>query len=119
MSLLTAEDTLPTQKDWDEFSIKQLRKGDKFFTPITSIKAVYDSDGVSLDTKLDTLNSRLIQQQKELVSITQISNVKEITSLGDIKLFLKGFNNGDNLYNKLDSMEQEMLRFEKTGQISE
>lgn len=119
MSLLTAEDTLPTQKDWENFSIKQLRKGDKFFTPITSIKAVYDSEGISLDIKLDTLNSKLIQQQKELVSITQISNFKEITSLGDIKLFLKGFNNGDNLYDKLDSMDQEMLRFEKTGQISE
>lgn len=118
MSLLTAEDVLPTQKDWNEFAVKQLRKGDRFFTPITSIKAVYDSDGISLDIKLDTLNSRLIQQQKELVSITQISNLKEITSLGDIKLFLKGFNSGDNLYNKLDSMDQKMLRFETTGQIS-
>jgi hypothetical protein len=38
-----------------------------------------------------------------------------ITSLGDVKLFLQGFNNGDNLHNTIDTMNQEMLRFEKTG----
>jgi hypothetical protein len=35
MSLLTAKDDYPNKEDWDNVTIKQLRKGDKFFTPIT------------------------------------------------------------------------------------
>lgn len=118
MSLLTTENTLPTSDDWKQSSIKQLKQGDVFFTPITTIKAVYDTDGKTLDFKLNEINTTLTQQQKQLISITQISKTKEISSLGDIKVFLQGFNNGDNLYDKLDEINQEMLRFEKTGQIS-
>jgi hypothetical protein len=44
-----------------------------------------------------------------------VSNSKNITSLGDIAAFLKGFNNGDNLHDTLDSMNKEMVRFEATG----
>jgi hypothetical protein len=33
-------------------------------------------------------------------------------------VFLKGFDNGDNLRNTLDEMNQDMLRFESTGQIN-
>lgn len=118
MSLLTAEEILPTSNDWNKASIKQLRQGDKFFTPITSIQAVYDSDGITLAVKLKEINSTIAQHRKELVSITQVSNKKEISSLGDVTAFLQGFNNGDNLHNRLDEINQEMLRFEKTGQIS-
>lgn len=117
MSLLTAEDSLPSSQDWSEATIKQLRKGDKFFTPITSFKAVYDTSGVTLDTRLNDINSLIIQQQKEIFKITQVSNNVNITSLGDVTAFLLGFNNGDNLHTVLDDMDQEMLRFEKTGQI--
>lgn len=115
MSLLTAEDTLPTQQDWSDVTIKQLRKGDKFFTPVTSTNAVYDSEGTTLDVRLKNLDSLIIQQQKEIVSITQVSNSKTISSLGDVRVFLTGFNNGDNLHDTLDGMNKEMLRFEKTG----
>lgn len=118
MSLLTAEDNLPSTQEWSEATIKQLRKGDQFFTPITSFKAVYDSSGVTLDVKLNEFNSLLIQQQKEIVKINEVSSGQVIDSLGDVKLFLQGFNNGDNLYNTLENMNQEMLRFEKTGQIN-
>ena len=118
MSLLTAEEVLPTSQDWKDAQVKQLRQGDRFFTPITSIQAVYDSDGTTLSVKLKEINSTIIQHQKELVSITQVSKNKEISSLGDVKVFLQGFNNGDNLHDKLDEINQEMIRFEKTGQIS-
>lgn len=117
MSLITAEDSLPSQQDWTEVTVKQLRKGDKFFTPVTQFNAVYDSTGTTLDVKMDEIQSLIVQQQKEIVKITQVSNSKEISSLGDVRLFLQGFNNGDNLHNTLDDMNQEMLRFEKTGEI--
>ena len=118
MSLLTAEDTLPTQNDWDFATIKQLRKGDKFFTPITQFNAVFDSSGKTLETILNEFNSTIIDHQKELMKITQVSNYEQITSLGDVNLFLQGFKNGDTLQNELDEIKQEMLRFEETGQIT-
>ena len=117
MSLLTAEDSLPTQQDLSNATVKQLQKGDKFFTPATSTNAVYDSEGTILDVRLKNIESLIVQQQKEIVSITQVSNSKTISSLGDVRMFLIGFNNGDNLHNTLDNMNKEMLRFEKTGQI--
>lgn len=118
MSLLTAEDSLPTEQERNNSTIKQLRKGDKFFNPVTSIHAIYDSNGVTLDVKLKELNSLIVEQQKELVKINQPSNLQTISSLGDVKMFLQGFNNGDNLHTMLDKMNQEMLRFEVTGQIT-
>ena len=118
MSLLTAEDTLPTQNDWDFATIKQLRKGDKFFTPITQFNAVFDSSGKTLETILHEFNSTIIDHQKELMKITQVSKQEQITSLGDVNLFLQGFKNGETLQNELDEIKQEMLRFEETGQIT-
>ena len=49
------------------------------------------------------------------MKITQVSNYEQITSLGDVNLFLQGFKNGDTLHNELDEIKQEMLRFEETG----
>lgn len=118
MSLLTAEDDLPTQNDLVKASLKQLRKGDKFFTPITQFSAVFDSSGQTLETRLHELNSILVDQQKELMKITQVSKYEQITSLGDVNLFLQGFKNGDTLHNELDEIKQEMLRFEETVQIT-
>ena len=117
MSLLTTEDETPTKTDWSEVTIKQLRKGDKFFSPFVLTKAVYNSKGVSLDVSLNEINSLIIQQQKSINEIIQVSNSTTISSLGDVKLFLQGFNNGDNLHNTLTTMDKEMLRFEETGQI--
>lgn len=102
MSLLTAEDSVPN--NWKNISLKELRKGDKFFAPYTTTNAVFDSDGISLQVKL-----------KE---ITQESNGNNIVSLGDMKKFLQGFTKGDTLYTTINKMNQDMLRFEKTGQIS-
>lgn len=115
MSLLTAENKQPTTQDWSDNVILQLRKGDKFFTPITSTKAVFDTSGVTLDSKLNELTSLVKKQQKDIVAITQVSNSQTITSLGDVKIFLQGFSNEDKLKNTIDDMNQEMLRFEKTG----
>lgn len=118
MSLLTAEDSLPSQSDWDDSTIKQLRKGDQFFTPITHFKAVYDADGVALDKRIKEINSLIVEQQKEVAKINQVSDKSTITSLGDVKLFLQGFNNGDTLQATVEGIHQEMLRFENTGQIT-
>ena len=118
MSLLTAEDALPSQQEWAKATMKQMRKGDQFFTPFTQFKAVYDSSGVTLEVRMKEMNKLISDHQKEFLKITQVSNSKNISSLGDVTAFLQGFNNGDNLRNTLDSMDQEMLRFEKTGQIT-
>ena len=47
--------------------------------------------------------------------VVEPSNTTTISSLGDVKTFLKGFNNGENLYNNLENLSKEMLRFELTG----
>lgn len=118
MSLLTAEDKYPSQQQWEEATVKQLRKGDKFFVPFTLFQAVYDSTGKSLQNRFDNLHALLSSQQKAIEEINERSTEKDIKSLGDIKVFLAGFNNGDNLHNTLTNMDKEMLRFEKTGDIN-
>lgn len=117
MSLLTAEDKVVSKAEWSERTTKQLRKGDKFFTPITSFDAVFDSQGNSLETQLGEAQKLLIQHQKEIININSVSNLETIHSLGDVRLFLGGFKNGDNLHNTIDVINQEMLKFEKTGKI--
>ena len=117
MSLLTAEDTNPTKLNWVEIPFKELRKGDKPFAPVTSFSAVFNSSGVSLTTLFKEIQTTIKEHQKTITDITKISNSKQITSLGDVKLFLDGFNNGDNLKKQLDTINQDMLRFEITGQI--
>lgn len=117
LSLLTAENTNPTKLNWPEITFQELRKGDKVFAPLTSFSAVYDSSGISLTTRFKEIKTTVDQHQIQINSITQKSEFKQITSLGDMREFLEGFNNGDNLKNKLDTINQEMLRFEKSGQI--
>lgn len=118
MSLITTDDALPSQQDLAKATIKQLRAGDQFFTPVTSFKAVYDSSGITLSTRLQEMQAVITKQQSDLLKITQPSNSEKITSLGDVTAFLQGFNNGDNLQKTLDNMNQEMVRFEVTGQIT-
>lgn len=118
MSLLTAEDSLPSIQQILNTSVKQLRKGDQFFSPVTTFNAVYDSQGVTLTTRLLELNSLIVEQKNSLLKLTQPSNSKDISSLGDVKLFLQGFTNGDTLRDSLDEMNKEMLRFESIGQIT-
>ena len=118
MSLLTAEDTNPTKLNWAEIPFKELRKGDKPFSPVTSFSAVFNSSGVSLTTILKDIQTTVKEHQKVITDITKISNSKQITSLGDVKLFLEGFNNGDNLKETIDEINQNTLRFETTGQMS-
>lgn len=118
MSLLTAEEGKPSQQDWNNAVSKQLKQGDVFFTPVTSFKSVFDSEGVTLDIKLKEINTLVVEQQKSLNQIIQVSKSETISSLGDVKAFLQGFNNGDTLRKTLDDINQDMLRFEKTGQIT-
>ena len=118
MSLLTAEDKVPSPQEMRDAPIKQLRKGDRLFAPVTTFNAVYDSTGITLDVRVKEIQSQIITQQKEILNITQASNGDTISSLGDVKLFLKGFNNGETLQKTLNDMNQEMLRFESTGQIT-
>lgn len=117
MSLLTTKDTYPTIEEIKKSTSKQLKKGDQFFTPFTKFSAVFDTQGVSLDVKFKEFKELIINQDKEIKKITLVSTNKEITSLGDIQLFLQGFNNGDNLQNTFDTINKDMLRFEQTGQI--
>ena len=117
MSLLTAEDNPPSDAAWSEATLKQLRKGDKFFVPYTAFAAVFDSNGNTLEHRMSEVHDLITQQQKEIAKINATSTETTIHSLGDVRVFLQGFNNGDNLQTTLDGMNQEMLRFEQTGQI--
>jgi type II secretory pathway component PulF len=62
MSLLTAEDGNPTNQQWMDAEIKQLRKGDKFFTPFTSFSSVFDNSGINLVTKFKETNTLITNQ---------------------------------------------------------
>ena len=110
MSLLTAEDSLPSDLDWKNITVKHLRKGDKFFSPAVSWNSIFDNEGVTLETRFSMIT-------EAVESISKPTNSKIISSLGDVKVFLQGFSNGDNLHKTLETMDQEMLRFEKTGHI--
>ena len=46
LSLITTKEAIPTQEEWINSKIKQMRQGDVFFAPITSFNAVYDSSGI-------------------------------------------------------------------------
>lgn len=111
MSLLTTEESNPSNNMLLEAPIKQMKQGDKFFAPITIIDAVYDSQGKTLKQTLTQINS----------SIEKINNISEgssIKSLGDVGVFLNGFTKTDSLKNIVDEINQEMLRFVEDTQIN-
>lgn len=118
MSMLTSEEAIPSQQDWNEAALAQMKKGDKFFTPYTSFNAVFNKSGQTLTTVVSNLNTLITAQQKEIAQMNATSNGDSISSLGDVRVFLQGIRNGNSLKNILDDMNQEMLRFEKTGQIT-
>lgn len=114
MSLLTAEMGQPSQQDWTSALMLQLRKGDQFFIPYTHFNAVFDSSGNNLNTKFIELQQFINQ---EILNIKKVSNSDTITSLGDIQQFLKEFSNKDNLFNIIEDVKQDMIKFNKTGTI--
>ena len=71
-----------------------------------------------MTTVVSNLNTLITAQQKEIAQMNATSNGDSISSLGDVRVFLQGIRNGNSLKNILDDMNQEMLRFEKTGQIT-
>lgn len=117
MSLLTAENKIPAKVDWENIDILQLRKGDKFFAPFTSFDAVFDRQGNSLQNRFAEVYEIADEQRKALGDLFKPSNSTTISSLGDVRVFLQGFDNGDNLHTIIEDINQEMLRFEKTGQM--
>ena len=117
MTLLTAENGVPTQDVWEAAEIKQMQKGYEFFIPLTSFNAVYDSNGKTLDSRVRELQSIIQNNQKEINKINQASSGSTITSLQDVKLFLEGFSNGETLQETINTIYQQMVRFENTGQI--
>ena len=118
MSMLTSEEAMPSQQEWNEAAMAKMKKGDKFFTPYTSFNAVFNTSGQTLTNVVSNLNTLIVAQQKEIAQMNATSNGDSISSLGDVRVFLQGIRNGNNLKNILDNMNQEMLRFEKTGQIT-
>lgn len=118
LSMLTAEDQIPSRQELLNATIKQLRKGDNFFAPVTLFNAVFDTSGNTLNSRLKNIDSEILEQKRELAKILQTTSEKNISSLGDVQIFLKGFNNGETLKTILDNREKEFLKFEKTGQIT-
>ena len=117
LSMLTAEDSLPSKQDLLNATIKQLRKGDKFFAPVTLFNAVFDSSGNTLNSRLQNIDSNIIEHKRTLEKIIQTTSGNNISSLGDVRIFLQGFNNGETLKDTLNNREKEFLKFEKTGKI--
>lgn len=111
--LLTITEDKPSIQDIIKASTQQLKKTDTFFAPITLTKAVLGEDGKPLSEVISSIQQSIQKQQDTIDSIVEESSSKTITSLGDVKKFLQGFNNGDNLHNTLTTIDQEMLRFEK------
>ena len=106
MSLLAAKLGKPTNTQLANPNPHQMRKGDEFFSPYTMFKTVLDSSGKDL-----------AEHKQELKKIIDKTSGSTITSLGDVRLFLKGFKNGDNLHNTVDRLDKEMLRFETVSKI--
>lgn len=117
MSLLTTEDTIPSQEKWEKATIKQMQNGYEFFLPLTSFNAVYDSSGATLNSRMRELQELISDTKKDLDKLTQVSSETNISSLGDVRLFLEGFNNTETLRDTIDNIDRQMVRFEKTGEI--
>jgi hypothetical protein len=117
MSLLTAVDEKPSMQQLLGAKAKQMRKGNEFFTPYTSFKAVIGSDGKSLDENIKSIKNLITANKNAIDKIQKETSEKYVTSLGDIRKLLKGFKNGDNLHDTITEMNQEMLRFTKRGEI--
>lgn len=118
MSLLTTKDGIPDVQDLAIAPIKQMHQGNKLFVPITTFSAVYDKSGVTLDRKFKDIQDLILKQKNDIDSINQISGKATITTLGDVREFLKGFSTKENLQDTIDSMNQETLRFESMGQMN-
>jgi hypothetical protein len=118
-SLLSAVESIPNIKEIQSAPIYQLRKGNKFFTPLTSFSSVLDAKGDTLETKINELHSMFNNYKQSVDSITSVSKESGINTLGDIKLFLQGFNKNESLLNKLDRIDHDTLRFEITGDIND
>lgn len=117
MSLLTAEDGIPDSQDFVEATIKQLRKGDQFFAPVTLLDAVFDNKGVKLSQHLENIWDDIKSNTQAIGIIQNISEGNSVNSLGDVRQFLQGFTKETNLYKVIDNINQEMLKFESTGTI--
>ena len=117
MSLLTAEDEIPNKDSFVEVALKQLRKGDQFFAPITTLDAIFDSKGTTLKTHLDDLWDQIESNSKVIKDVMTASQGDRISSLVDIRQFLDGFTKETNLCKVIDNINQEMLKFESTGTI--
>ena len=115
--LLTITDDKPSIQEIVKASIRQLKQSDEFVAPITVTKAVLEEDGSSLSDTISNIRKALKKHKEAVDNIVNTSNNKAITSLGDVKVFLQGFNNGDNLHQTLETMNKEQLRFEKTGNV--
>lgn len=114
-ALLTTTTDPLTPQELVAGTIRQFRYSDQFFAPVTLTKAVLDSSGQALENVLLGIRKELDEAKNSVETLVKKSQKEEITSLGDVRDFLSGFINGDNLHDVLDSMNEEFLRFETTG----
>lgn len=118
MSLLTTKEGIPDVQNLANAPVKQMHQGNKLFVPVTTFSAVYDKSGITLDRKFKDIQDLILKQKNDIDSINKVSGKATITTLGDVREFLKGFSNKETLQDKIDSMNQETLRFESMGQMN-
>ena len=110
---ITLSDGTPSVQAMIQASLQQLKKRDSFVAPITLTRAVFNSDGETLDATIKGIKDAINKNTAYIDSIVKETSSTTITSVGDIRKFLQGFNNGDNLQNTLATINAEMLRFEQ------
>lgn len=76
MTLLTAKDTIPTNDELQKAVIKSLFKKDEFFSPTVLFKSVYDTEGVSLESKMLLIDKDLESIHQNMLSFEKIGEIK-------------------------------------------
>lgn len=116
-SLLTLETYLPEQEEFNSPNIRTIYVGNTFISPIVSTTSVYHTSGKTLEDIVEEFRQTIENSTSTLQNLTSPSSNPQVTTLGDIQQLLKGFKNGNDLCEVIDTMNQEMLRFEQTGLI--
>lgn len=116
-ALITLETYVPPASEFKSPNVRTIHLGNMFISPVVSTKSVYHTSGKTLHEIVEELTNATISNNTTLQNLVNSSSNVKITTLGDVQQFLKGFKNGDDLYEIIDDMNQEMLRFEQTGLI--
>lgn len=119
LSLITTEEEIKTPSILDDLEIKIIKQGNKAFATETVADAVMvkrKNEYISLQSLLDDEDG-LVSSVNEKIDklLAKSASGSNITTIGDINYFLKGYKNNETLQNILG----DYLKFESKGTISQ